>query len=276
MGGVVKTVGGYLGFGGTPGSGQQMGQQGFDQYAQQRATYEPKFQGAVEQLGERSAGGGQTQGFLDTYLNSEYAKAQAQQAAIAASNTTRNQAAAQRDAARNVAALGADQAAQGAAMKYKDITDAQQQYTNALMGRIQSFEGNQQSAQATGVRSGEAADAERQRGFDRLGGIAKGASGLIMSDKNAKKNIKPGNKQVESFLDALQAYEYDYKEGKGPKGKKVSAMAQDIEKSDIGKQMVKETKEGKKVDYNQGFAAMLAGMANLNERLREMEEKKNG
>lgn len=292
MGGVVKSVGNFLGFGSNPGQGQAQSQQAFGDYSGLRSQYEPQFQQAVTALGQRAQGQGPTQGFLDQYLQQQFGQAVGQQQALAAQNTLRNQAAAQREAARNIANIQAGQAAEGAKLKYADLTGAQQQMTDALLGRIGSFEGASESARRTGAETGAEANRERQRGFERLSGILQGgakaaemaggsggaagaaaAAGPAMaaSDKNSKKNIKKGDGSIESFLDHLAAYEYDYKEGKGPKGKKTSVMAQDLEKSKVGKQMVKNTKDGKMVDYGQGFAAMLAGMANLHERMKKME-----
>lgn len=278
MGGVVKSVGNFLGFGSSPGQGQAQSQQAFGDYGALRSQYEPQFQQAVTGLGQRAQGQGPTQGFLDQYLQQQFGQAVGQQQALAAQNTLRNQAAAQREAARNIANIQSNQAAEGAKLKYADVTGAQQQMTDALLGRIGSFEGASESARRTGAETGAEANKERQRGFDRLSGIAQGAAKMIAptptptpSDKNNKKNIKKGDGNIESFLDHLAAYEYDYKEGKGPKGKKTSVMAQDLEKSKVGKQMVKNTKDGKMVDYGQGFAAMLAGMANLHDRMKKME-----
>lgn len=92
-----------------------------------------------------------------------------------------------------------------------------------------------------------------------------------ISDKNQKKNIKKG------FLDALTAYTYEYKNPKKPgagEGRHLSVMAQDLEKTDIGKNMVKTMNDGTKiVDYGKGFGAILAAQAHLNKRLEEIEKK---
>lgn len=95
-----------------------------------------------------------------------------------------------------------------------------------------------------------------------------------MSDKNQKKDIKP----IKSFLDNLKAYKYEYKnpdiKGAG-KGEHISVMAQDLEKSDIGKTMVKNTPQGKMVNYGKGYAVILAAQADLNKRLNELEASKS-
>lgn len=96
------------------------------------------------------------------------------------------------------------------------------------------------------------------------------------SDKNKKKSKKTDPK---SFLDALTAYSYEYKDDAkksplGGKGKFLGVMAQDLEKTPVGKQMVQDTPQGKVVDYGKGFGAILAAQAHLNERLSQMEKKK--
>jgi len=97
------------------------------------------------------------------------------------------------------------------------------------------------------------------------------------SDRNSKKNVEDASPQ--SFLDALKAYSYDYKDPSKPgagEGRHLSVMAQDLEKAGpVGRSMVKNTPEGKVVDYGKGFAAMLASQVYLNEKLKKSESKKD-
>lgn len=109
------------------------------------------------------------------------------------------------------------------------------------------------------------------------GGKAAGAAKMAAiggSDENMKKDIKPGDKEIASFLDAMKAHSYKYKDEKHGEGKKVSPMAQELEKTSLGKSMVKEGPDGKMVDYGAGFGAMMAAMASLNQRTKELEGKK--
>jgi hypothetical protein len=96
------------------------------------------------------------------------------------------------------------------------------------------------------------------------------------SDENNKKNVKTG--EAKSFLDALTPYTYKYKDAKQPgagEGKFLGVMAQDLEKAgDVGRSMVKDTPNGKMVDYGKGFGALLATQADINKRLSELESKK--
>ena len=49
-------------------------------------------------------------------------------------------------------------------------------------------------------------------------------------------------------------------------------MAQDLEKTAMGASFVKDTPDGKMVDYGHGLAAILASQANIHDRLRTIEE----
>lgn len=84
---------------------------------------------------------------------------------------------------------------------------------------------------------------------------------LTMSDENAKTEIKPANKPVADFFATIGAHEYEYKNSKHGEGKFVSPMAQELEKTVIGKSAVIDTPEGKKVDYPRLTGVALAGLA---------------
>lgn len=111
-----------------------------------------------------------------------------------------------------------------------------------------------------------------------LGGASSaGAAAIMASDERVKTNIKPGKDKVKSFLDALNAREYEYKDASIPgaaPGKRVGIMAQDLEKSEMGKALVLDTPTGKKVDTVQGFGAVLAAQSELHKRLSELEKRK--
>ena len=98
-------------------------------------------------------------------------------------------------------------------------------------------------------------------------------SGIASSDIRAKTNISSGAGEVESFLDALNEYKYEYKDPRGDQaGMFLGVMAQDLEKTPMGASFVKDTPAGKQVDYGHGLAAILASQANIHDRLRHLEE----
>lgn len=100
-------------------------------------------------------------------------------------------------------------------------------------------------------------------------------SGLYsaMSDERVKTSVEPGGKPVRSFLDALGAHEYEYKNPKHGQGRFVSPMAQELEATDLGKSAVVDTPEGKAVDYGRIAAVQLAATADIHHRLKALEEK---
>lgn len=103
-------------------------------------------------------------------------------------------------------------------------------------------------------------------------GITTTPSGT-MSDVNAKTNINPAEEQIQDFLKNLGVYSYDYKDKKFGDKTYVSPMAQELEKSEIGKSMVVDTPEGKMVDYARGAGVQLAATAMLNHKVNELEKK---
>ena len=135
-------------------------------------------------------------------------------------------------------------------------------------------------ARLTGLYNTEAAKTNRDQakmdGYITLIGTAIAAYGVYAaSDIRMKTNIADGSDEVESFLDALNSYSYEYKDENAPgadAGAFVGVMAQDLEKTAMGSSFVKDTPEGKMVDYGHGLAAILASQANIHDRLRNLEE----
>lgn len=169
------------------------------------------------------------------------------------------------------------------------------QQAGAISGLNQAIQGNQSNmlgainaqnqaniqnaSQQNQANAGIAQQNAKQSG-DLFGGLIQGAGSAgaaLLSDERLKKNVKPAEKESYQFLDSLKPHSYEYKdpnlEGAGP-GKHVSVMAQELEKTPLGKQMVKEGPSGKMVDYAQGMAQMLAAQADLHERLKAIEHGK--
>jgi hypothetical protein len=93
------------------------------------------------------------------------------------------------------------------------------------------------------------------------------------SDKRSKKNIRHA-KDLDAMLERLKPYEYEYKEPDHPlraPGRRHGVMAQDLEKSELGKAMVKDTPEGKVVNYGQHAGTMMAAIARVHERVAALE-----
>ena len=86
---------------------------------------------------------------------------------------------------------------------------------------------------------------------------------MAYSDKDLKEHpirkdkdlLNPG--QIDGFLDSLFAKQYNYKKKHG-EGKAGRIMAQDLEKTQLGKQMVENTPEGKRVNFGKGLGLVMA------------------
>lgn len=104
-----------------------------------------------------------------------------------------------------------------------------------------------------------------------LGSLVGGAAAA--SDRDLKKNLEEDPEKLDEFLNAIKAYEYEYKDKEHGEGKYISPMAQDLEKSEIGKSMVLDTPEGKMVDYGRAAGSMLAATAMLNNKVDDLEEQ---
>ncbi len=80
----------------------------------------------------------------------------------------------------------------------------------------------------------------------------------------------------DEFLDSLEGYTYEYKpeyqDALGlPSKRQYGVMAQDVERTPLGKSFVEDTPNGKVLDTVQGFGSTLAGLGRLNQRLRSLE-----
>lgn len=181
--------------------------------------------------------------------------------------------------------------------RLKTQTDLAQLIEANRQARIdrERLQSNQNISQATGESNAQQAELDRQQRQDELdqqrtqqywntGGqivanllpymlkdTPQESKYALRSDKNAKKNIKDGGEIAESFLNSLRAIEFDYKDpqfdGVGNWG---GVLAQDVEKGP-GKKMVGQDAGGKNIDFVKGLSMMLAGMGNLNDRVKKLE-----
>lgn len=108
-------------------------------------------------------------------------------------------------------------------------------------------------------------------------GPSRGGPSSSVSDET-KKNLSGDDAKIKDYLDNLHAYDYTYKEPEKPgrgEGSYVSPMAQEFEKSELGRTAVKETPDGKMVDYGKIMGTMAAADAYMNERINKLEGKKS-
>jgi hypothetical protein len=113
-----------------------------------------------------------------------------------------------------------------------------------------------------------------------LAGGAQAAPGLatVFSDERTKTNVKDvKSSQFDELLSALKAKQYDYKRKEYGGKDNTGVMAQDLEKSEIGRTMVLEvpTQDGprKVVDLKRALAAALASSAHLHHRIKKLEKE---
>lgn len=93
----------------------------------------------------------------------------------------------------------------------------------------------------------------------------------MFSDEKMKEDARPVDKMdVDDFLSNLTGYKYKYK---GDDAEKMGVMAQDLEQTPSGAEMVLDTPAGKMVDTAELLNGLLATNINLNERLKELEKK---
>ena len=107
--------------------------------------------------------------------------------------------------------------------------------------------------------------------------VAPYAAMAAFSDKNLKKNVRSAKDkdllssvEIDGFLGTLSPKQYNYKDKNHGEGKQVGIMAQDLEKTQLGKQMVENTPEGKQVNFGKGLGLVMASQARLNERLNKV------
>lgn len=184
------------------------------------------------------------------------------------------------------AAITGLQEQQGAQQLLAQQVGQEQQLADQLtlqflqQGFTQEQAQTQAGLQLEQIRAQErATQASAQQGLFGSGLSALGAvgAGFFTSDKNAKENISSAKASTKSFLNSLNSKTYNYKDSSTPgtaPGKRYGIIAQDLEKSEMGKSFVINTPKGKMIDVNQGFGAALAAMADLNKRLSKVEKKK--
>jgi hypothetical protein len=250
---------------------QQQNKQSGSNQARQKAMQmaaqaQQNKMGALAQLGQQS---GQ---MANQDFNRKAQVASAQDAISRANAMNRQNVNAQNLGARqNIANQGAN------------INNQQQMYNAGAKQQILDNEFKKVGAQNTASQNmanmymGQA-QAQQQADAATMGAIASvgAAAAGAPSDARVKMNVEEGGSSIKDMLDKLTAHKYDYKEGiiEDPSMEKpqLGVMAQDLEQSEMGSQMVEEDENGvKRVDYANNASTMMAALAELNERLNKLE-----
>ena len=206
----------------------------------------------------------------------------AQQIAMAAS-TRGNQALAQREAMRNQGAATQEAGAAAANLRAQEMQAAMQAYGDDLE-RQQTLKVQEQqmkggSFDLTQGRAFDARKASAANDAALMGGIISGGAQVgaakATSDKNSKDHIK--TQDLAGLVEKIKAYEFEYKTPNGEPyqdGKVVGVMAQDLEKSKLGKSLVSDTPTGKVVDLKKAVPLALASIGELAKKIKELEKRK--
>lgn len=119
--------------------------------------------------------------------------------------------------------------------------------------------GNNVSSNQIGVGNAQAASGIAQQN-QRTGLVQGGIMALAMSsDERVKTNIEPISKaDLQELKRTIKPYAYEYLDGKHGDGKFVGVMAQDLEKSKLGRQLVFEIDGVKSIDIKKAISLLLA------------------
>lgn len=95
-----------------------------------------------------------------------------------------------------------------------------------------------------------------------------------VSDERAKTEIRPAKEKLTSFLDAIGAHSYEYRDTANGEGRYVSPMAQELERTELGRASVVEGDDGlKHVEYGRLTGVTLAAQSLLHQRQKELNAR---
>ena len=205
----------------------------------------------------------------------------ANQQSHAAGAAPQNSAMAARNAAMNIGRANTAMAGQQAIAGMQERIASEQALGQLMQQRrqadLQSMTNNNQLGfqNAQAIENARTQRAVPQGGNDQssrlTGAITAGAA--VLSDKRLKHNIEDASDDAKAFIAALKPYKYDYKDKKFGKGKQLGIMAQDLEKTKLGKKAVMNI-GGKKIVHGAKLAgALAAAVAMQEERLGKLEGK---
>lgn len=221
----------------------------------------------------------------------------AQQAGqAAAAGRGGNSALAMRTAANNIGTLGAAQASASSLLRAQeqatargqlgDVTNAGRSTDVNIAGANQTSDINTRSqditqqnnlgnqalqANANDVNAQSAKINAKNQQLQQIGNLASTGLGVLstLSDERAKTDIRPeSTDEIRDFLAQITPAAYRYRGFAEPK---VGVMAQDVERSGMGRTIVRETPAGKAIDIPSATGAMLAALADMHRRVATLE-----
>lgn len=143
------------------------------------------------------------------------------------------------------------------------------------------------------ITSGEPTESkEESSGLGDLAGLAKLIGPLMSSggaasaapaaaaasDEDNKDKLSPGEEELKKLLETIGTQKYEYKEEfkdneLAGDGEYVTPMAQELEQSELGKDLVIDTPDGKVVDYGKAIGTILSAQAMLHDKMKKLEKK---
>lgn len=239
---------------------------------------------------------GQKAGAGEMAVNRQVGQAQAQQTAQASMARGANSALAARNAARMQSDIGVNGAGMAAQAQMQDQQGARNQLAGLLGTQRQQdiglAQGNQQAAmqqqqlqlaalaQMLGVDKAALEQDLKKREIDaadkgNAGALMQGFGGMMTaSDERAKHSVFDADADVDEVLLHLKPKRYYYKDpAKHGEGERVGVMAQDLEQSFAGAEVVAEIDGVKHIDVPRAVSLLLAIVARQDARIRELEGK---
>jgi len=158
-----------------------------------------------------------------------------------------------------------------------DINERAQRNRLSLLNQQTGFLGQLQQERLSSKGTTQVTQAPSAGVLGDVAGIASTVAPLaaLFSDSALKKNIEEAHDEVNEFLDNIKPIKFKFKDEKHGQGVIIGILAQDLEKSSMGKSMVDDTPQGKVVDISKAISGLLAVVTELNQRLRRLE-KQNG
>jgi hypothetical protein len=159
--------------------------------------------------------------------------------------------------------LGLERDVQSAQSQRQDQDLRNTGQTNAVNAGTSATQASTQAGTAANTALTEREKAKALERAGTLGAISAVGSALATSDARAKRDIKPENPEdTGTFLDALRAVSYRYKSDSGDHPLRHGVLAQDLEKSEIGRSTVYTAPDGTKmVDPTALTLALAAAVA---------------
>jgi hypothetical protein len=260
-----------------------MTQTGANQAAQTRVQEQLNAENLLGTVGANVQGQALSQAQLQAQQN-QYNTGNAQQVNLA------NASAANTAAGTNVGLLGQFATTNAAnQLTQNSQNNAFTQAEQTLGGQVsQGNQANQQAAQqfqaanyntiaAVNQKVSEGNQATTNAGIGATAaaiGTGLSAAATAASDERVKKNVSDGDDDIDKLLGSIAPKKYEYKEPKGgltPEGEHLGVMAQDLEKSKLGDDMVEDTPDGKVVNYGQHLGTIMGALARLHKRLDRVE-----